>query len=537
VSVRKRSLIALAAACLLGCGSDGKAREPAHRLLVVGWDGATFRMIDPLLRAGRLPHLASMLDRGASARLESTAVPISSAAWTGMVTGKNPAQTGVFSFFEPIEGSYDVSVIGSRSNRATPIWRTLTRRGLTSVIFGVPVTYPPEPIRGTLVAGMLSPDEADFAWPLAYSETLRARGFAPDLGMWRREQPILDPAVVERQLALKQEILLELLGRENWDLAWIVFKSLDVLSHQAFDGGLNGRVAALCERLDSILGVLLENVGPDVNVLVVSDHGFNAYPVRFHSNSWMIREGFSVLTGGRGASPAGPMPLAEGRARAHKLRMEEFDSSRTRAFSTTSEGNFGSLRLNLAGREPRGAVAPEAAQATLDEITARLGELRLPNGTPLVSRVWRSGDLYPGRYGELLPDILFEVDPSVAVVHDGRGPVLQDLGGSVFPDHDRQGILIAAGPDIARDAARFQASVFDVAPTALHLLGLPIYDDLSGVVRAELLRAPAPARKVSESQDPPDDPALRTFLESGSELSASEIEQLERRLSATGYVK
>ena len=535
--MRGRSLIALGAACCLGCGSDGKVHVPEHRLLVVGWDGATYRMIDPLLRAGRLPHLASLIERGVSAHLESTVVPISSAAWTGMVTGKNPAQTGVFSFFEPVEGSYEVRVISSRSNRATPIWRTLTRRGLTSVIFGVPVTYPPEPIRGTLVAGMLSPDEADFAWPPAYAGTLRARGFAPDLGMWRREQPILDPAVVERQLALKQEILLELLAREDWSLAWIVFKSLDVLSHQAFDGRVDGRVATLYERLDSILGALLEELGTDVNVLVVSDHGFNAYPVRFHLNSWMIREGFSVLAGGRVASPTGPMPLAEGRARAHKLRMEEFDSSRTRAYSTTSEGNFGSLRLNLAGREPRGAVARDTAQATLEEITARLGELRLPNAAPLVRRVWRSGELYRGRYGELLPDLLFEVDPSVAVVHDGRGPVLQDLEGGVFPDHDRHGILIAAGPDIARDAARSQASVFDVAPTALHLLGLPIYDDLSGVVRAELLRANAKVRKISESRDPPDDPLLRAFLESGSELSADEIEQLERRLSATGYVK
>jgi len=272
-------------------------------------------------------------------------------------------------------------------------------------------------------------------------------------------------------------------------------------------------------------------------VLVVSDHGFNAYPVRLHLNSWMIREGFSVLAGGREASPTGSMQLAEARARAHKLRMEEFDASRTRAYSTTSEGHFGSLRLNLAGREARGTVAREAAAATLDEITARLGELRLPNGAPLVRRIWRSGALYRGRYGELLPDLLFEVDPSVAVVHDGRGPVLQDLGGSVFPDHDRQGILIAAGPDIARNQARSQASVFDVAPTALHLLGLPIYDDLSGVVKSELLRATKRVRKIPESQDPPDDPALRAFLESGSELSAAEIEQLERRLSATGYVK
>ena len=52
----------------------------------------------------------------------------------------------------------------------------LTRRGLASVVFGVPVTYPPEPVRGTLVAGMLAPNDADYAWHQAFVAHATSRG-------------------------------------------------------------------------------------------------------------------------------------------------------------------------------------------------------------------------------------------------------------------------------------------------------------------------------------------------------------------------
>ena len=133
----------LLAALLHGCGSDGGAPE-RERLLVVGWDGATFELIDPLLAAGRLPNLARLVERGASAACRSTVVPISSAAWVGAVTGTTPAHHGVYDFFAPLPGSYAVELVSARSNQAPPLWRILGWHGLQSIVFGVPITWPPE---------------------------------------------------------------------------------------------------------------------------------------------------------------------------------------------------------------------------------------------------------------------------------------------------------------------------------------------------------------------------------------------------------
>src|SRR5262245_54890086 len=108
--MRRNAVTALLFALFCACGERAPegAAALAPRLLVVGWDGASFRAIDPLLAAGKLPHLAELVARGSRAVLESTIVPISSAAWTTATTGKGPGEHGVFGFHEPEPGSYSL---------------------------------------------------------------------------------------------------------------------------------------------------------------------------------------------------------------------------------------------------------------------------------------------------------------------------------------------------------------------------------------------------------------------------------------------
>ena len=521
--------------CVAGCGDSSSKAEPARRLLVVGWDGATFDLLDPLMAAGRLPHLRALRERGSEAWLESTIVPISSAAWAAASTGKNPGGTGVYSFFEPVPDSYDVRLIDSRSNRATPIWRSLSRRGLRSIVWGTPVTYPPEPIDGLLVAGMLAPFEADYAHPPGTAQRLRATGFVPDLGMWRSQAPIRDPAAIEQQLAIKERELLAALEAVDWSLAWICFKSLDVLSHAAFDLNPNGPVAALCERLDRSLGALIEAVGPDVNVLVVSDHGFRTYPRAFHVYAWLLERGWAVPSGQQGGAAGGP--LAEAGERAHKGFVQQLDLDRTRLLPTKAEGHFGGLRANVVGREPRGTVRPDELESFLSEVRLALLALRGPEGLPVVTAVHRARELYPGPHADLLPDLLFETEPSFVVFGERAGPILSQLG-KPYPDHDRRGVFVAAGPDVRARDGRLEFAIADVAPTALALLGLPLYDDLDGRARQELFTAAVPVPAVvSEADDPPDSAAVLRFLSADETLSSAEHEELMGRMKELGYVE
>ena len=245
----------------------------------------------------------------------------------------------------------------------------------------------------------------------------------------------------------------------------------------------------------------------------------------------MLEEGFAARSG-RSAGRAAPGPLATQRVEAHRRRFAELDLSKTRAFATLSEGNFGGLRLNLAGREPQGAVAPEAAEALLAQIEARLSALRFADaGPPLVQRVRRGDAQHPGPKRAVVPDLLIEMRADVKVVAHQGGRVFVESP-RIPPDHAREGILAMCGPAVASRPARADASILDIAPTALHLLQQPVYAEMDGRVRTDFLADDTAPRRISEA----DDSRFPTAPEGGFFYSDEDLDAIVRRLEALGYV-
>lgn len=139
------------------------------------------------------------------------------------------------------------------------------------------------------------------------------------------------------------------------------------------------------EEMDVLLGEVLESVGPDAEVLVISDHGFAPFARAFNLNRWLATEGYLVLE--PDASPV-PQLLNEG-----DVRWRE-----TRAYGL----GLNALYVNLKGREKTGVVDPEERNALLDGIAADLLAVRDPgNGKAPVRAVFR-------------PDHAAAVDPAVA---------------------------------------------------------------------------------------------------------------------------
>jgi predicted AlkP superfamily phosphohydrolase/phosphomutase len=269
-------------------------------------------------------------------------------------------------------------------------------------------------------------------------------------------------------------------------------------------------------------------------VVVLSDHGFHAYPLFFHPHSWLVQEGLAVRRAGFVPATMAAGPLALRREQEHRRMLDELDLGASRVLAGTCEGNYGGLRVNLKGREPLGCVEPGEAEALLVEIESRLRALRVP-GTerPLVTRVLRGEALYPGPERDEIPDLIFETDGDVAVYNAPGARVLERLQ-RPLPDHDRAGILVAAGPSIAGIRERVDARIEDLAPTALHLLGLPVYEEMDGRALVELLELAREVVVVPEASQPfhAVDP-----WQGRESFTGDEREELQRRLRQLGYVE
>jgi len=163
--------------------------------------------------------------------------------------------------------------------------------------------------------------------------------------------------------------------------------------------------------------------------------------------------------------------------------LQNVDWKNTRAYAT----GFNLLYLNLQGREKEGVVAPGAEQQRLlDELTTRLLALRDPkNGEPVVTRVDRGLDVYPGASAGKVPDLVVGYNKGYRASWEtalGKFPreILRDNTEKWSGDH-----LIAADwvPGVIlsnRKVVPPNPSLLDIAPTVLAGFGIAKPDDLKG---------------------------------------------------------
>ncbi len=129
----------------------------ATRLLILGLDGATWTVLDPMRRLGLMPNLDALLARSAHGTLRSIVPPVTTAAWTSMMTGCGPARHGIFDhrYLDPSTGRMKVN--HSERIRLPTFWHLLSDAGRSVVSLNVPATFPPLAVRGVCVSGMDAP--------------------------------------------------------------------------------------------------------------------------------------------------------------------------------------------------------------------------------------------------------------------------------------------------------------------------------------------------------------------------------------------
>ena len=535
------------------------------KTLIIGLDGATFDIITPLSEAGRLPVLSRLMSEGASAKLRSTTLPNSFPGWASCTTGTSEGMHGVFSPFIKNPSSYTVRAMSGRDIMTRHVWDILTEQNGRSVVVNVPTTYPPEPLNGVMVTGMLTPGlDSEFTYPSSFKQELLAA--LPDYVIEPARVPDRHARAAEfrRSIEVQERALKFLTGRGEWDFLMVVFAVLDRAQHDYW-ADMDSKhprhdpntprefrefVHEIYERLDAAVGRLLESLRGDVRVLVVSDHGFcsELYEVRVNEllesagllafkspSSRRSRARFRSLKEkiSRRLSPA----RTNGNVLDHKVRyggafLDEIDWSRTRAFFAQDKGVW----VNLAGRESAGVVRESEFDDVLDEARGALNNLKsFEDSEPVFEKVMRREEAFNGLWSERLPDLVMvpRRDEYVYNERPSYGDVIV-AADSTTGTHSRDGIFIAWGKGIKR-GARFikQPDLRDVGPTALHSLGCPLTVDMDGSALVEVFSDLTEAPKCGSSyRDAQNAEGLRDSV-----YNAGEEAELRERLRALGYIE
>jgi predicted AlkP superfamily phosphohydrolase/phosphomutase len=423
------------------------------RVLVLGLDGAPALLFDRWL--DELPTLRALTERGTYGILRSCDPPITVPAWASMTSSRSPGALGVYGFRNRRDRSYDGAVLAdSRAVRVSRVWDVLSDRGRDVIVVGVPQTYPVTPVNGLMVSCFQAPASVQ-----THPTQLQLGQYMTDVPDFRsndKERVRRDAVeMTEKRFCVAEHLL----TTRPWDLFFMVEIGTDRMQHAFWRS--QDVVLDYYRSVDEKLGRLLRLVDDDTAVLVVSDHGAKRMDGCFHVNEWFKREGYLELR----AEPSEPTPLTP----------DLVDWERTTAWSVG--GYYARVYLNVAGREPAGAVTSSEYDGVRDELKSKLDGL---------GEAHRPEDLYDqvnGAAPDLLAyfgDLHWRCSALVGTQH------LHSPENDTGPDeanHDHDGIYVIAAEGVCAGQGP-KRDLRDIAPTILSLLGEPIPAEMEGAALA-----------------------------------------------------
>lgn len=424
-----------------------------------------------------MPALARLMASGSYGPLRSTTPPITVPAWACMFSGYDPGELGLYGFRNRVPGSYELQVASSRDLDRPMVWDRLRPEQRACLLF-VPPSHPPRPVRGELVSCFLTPDaSAAHTHPPELAEELAARfgAYRPDVDEYRTDDlpRLLDALYAdgEQRFAIAEHMLrtrradftaLVEIGPDRFHHAFWAHIDRDDPRHVPGNPYAQAGLRYY-QFLDRQIARLLRAAGPDTDVLVLSDHGARPLSGCICINEWLIERGYLVLH----EYPAQITPFT-------RLSV---DWRRTRAFA--EGGYYARIMLNIAGREPEGALPPGEAQDLLAALRGELAQLPGARGEKLEHQIVTPQAEYRQARG-LPPDLLVFFGELAyralgTVGHRSNYSTHNDSGPDAC-NHDWDGIFVLAGPNVTPRGALRGLRAADVAVTLLGLLKLPAAD-------------------------------------------------------------
>ena len=178
-----------------------------RKVFLIGWDAADWKVIQPLMDAGKMPNAQRLMANGVAGQIATLHPPLSPMLWTSIATGKRPFKHGILGFAEPTPDGRGVRPVTNLSRKSKALWNILSQNDLRSVVVGWWPSHPAEPINGVMVSDHYHRARGPFdqGWPLI-PNTIHPPEMAEALAALRMHPDLLTPAMVEPFIPLAKEI-------------------------------------------------------------------------------------------------------------------------------------------------------------------------------------------------------------------------------------------------------------------------------------------------------------------------------------------
>ena len=444
------------------------------KIIVVGFDGATWDIINPLIAHGALPAFETLMNESTWGSMESTMPPMTIPAWISMFSGLTPEQLGLFDFNKVIVGkkAVETRLVNSSDCSGSLLWDILSRRTMKSLVLNIPGTYPPYPIEGHLIGLDFTPLER-CTYPFELEQLLTEKH---NLALIRENQhqflkggkAALD--MIRKEETMVLDVAMSFCRAYEYDIAVVRFGIPDHVSHHSLDEN----VMRECHFfMDNLLQHIREI--PCEYLILVSDHGIKKGEKLFHINTYLEDMGFFSM--------------------GTRERLREFGD---KAIITLGKRVVGETKR--LGTEHRDFTSMETIQRkksaafAYSAIPTQFCPLYITDNSAREAIVQR---LKQCEYVKNIHDVKCQDGPAALVESScqiAARPGKAHIGYQPRWYHDMKGIFLIQGKDV-RKGHHIDCSIYDIAPTLLHMLGVAIPDGLTGRILEEAFEESSEIRK------------------------------------------
>ena len=551
---------------------NSQTQPKRKRLFLIGLDAADWKILTPLIKKNRMPHLHKILKNGSYGYLDCYGKRLSPTVWTSVVTGATAEKHGIKGFIFHQKGKGEPVLYKSYHRKVPAIWNILSSSGKKVGVLNWMVSYPAEKVKGYIISSIRSMRSKYNTFPddlgrkvsslIMDSHPSNADNIQDE---WLKE--------INDELESLKQASTFLLDSYHHDAFIVYSQTTDNIMHKFWHYREPRKFKkkewilddALCKKytntidehwtkIDEWIGNVLSKADENTNLVILSDHGSRAR--------------------------VKPLYYIDGNIILEKLRLLKFqkdqktiDDSRTKIYSADSTiwNNYYAFSLNVKGREPHGIIPSDHFEEERERIVYVLRNLRTSSGKKFFGRIQKvnsEGVDITAEHTHLMRELNNEkliVNKNEIRIKD----LLKFIEGN-SGNHDPRGIIILSGPSFKKKIVsglvidqpiavalsyiqglserKFLRFVFeilkrirlihpyttmDVMPTLLHSLGYPITDYMNGKIMMHVIernsKDSTKFQKIKEYNIP--DHSRQSY-----KLEKSEEDEMKDHLKGLGYL-